>query len=110
MNQALFEHVTTASEKWLEVVAKLSSHRQEVARLGREFPNSRNLIETNPALALCVSCGNTLDTLFEAGPAVIENLLRMKRRDLAFGLGFNESESTVRILAKSSLRPARQES
>lgn len=100
MKQKPPETTTSPTGGWLEIVKKLSSHRKGVTQLGHEFPDSRNLIESNPALALCITCARSWDTLRDRSPDLIEYLLRTKRRHVCGLLGFPDTETMVRILAK----------
>lgn len=64
-------------------------------------PQSADLVETNPALGVCVASGFARA---EASTGVWPvNWFRQKRRELCRRLGFGGSESSVRLLAK--IRP-----
>jgi len=86
---------------WEEVLSRLPSHRREVALLCLQFPHARDLVETNPALALCISCATAWDTLSaRASDRWVEHLLSIRRRRACGLLGFPETDGAVRILAK----------
>jgi hypothetical protein len=59
------------------------------------------LVETNPGLALCISCGPAWDTLLkERRGDLVERLLKSKRKVACGMLGFPARESSVKLLAK----------
>ena len=87
--------------RWEDVIRRLPSHRGEVTSFCQQFPHARDLVVSNPALGICISCALVWDTLHkQIEEGLIERLLHMKRRDACKLLGFPGTESVVRILAK----------
>ena len=88
-------------ESWTEIVLRLPARRDEVTRLCQAFPDSRELVVTNPALAICIACSSKWDAFIEENPdQVLESLLQSKRRRVCELLGFPGTEAMVRILGK----------
>lgn len=109
------------SERWQDNLQRLASHRREVASLCEQYPESRELFASNPALALCIACAPHWDVLRDRetfliplrtsrvptgesskteDPGLIPKLLRTKRQLVCALLGFRKSETMVRILRK----------
>ena len=86
---------------WNSIIQQLPSDHKRLAKLCEEFPDARELVQTNPALALCIACANTWDTLRDKrSPGLINDLLHSKRRHVCDVLGFPGTESTVKIMSK----------
>ena len=60
-----------------------------------------DLMQTNPALASCITAGRRFSKTFPpAGKASVDHLLSLKRREICGLLGFPARERTVGILSK----------
>ncbi len=73
----------------------------DVLAMAAVCPDSVDLIETNPALAVCVAAGFARKRAPETSPRIA--WIGRKRRELCSRLGFPDSGQTVRVLAK--IRP-----